>query len=460
MAAWHNLWFIDVASPAESDQFAREQWQSAIRNIPAASLAHVCVAAILVAYCWSGAQRAVLLGWFLLVLAICFARFMQWWAARVAHRAQPAPSVGVTRIIWATAATGAAWGLASLLFIPGAPPEQQFLCLLLAAGSAAAAIGTSHSLPAASFGFIVAAMAPTVLALLMEPEQLYRYLSAMALLFMAVMLFYARNSFLSFVDTFRLRTQNLELADEAAAMGRAKSTFLANVSHEMRTPLNAIIGFAEVIKNGSFGEDRATLYQEYAGQIVESGHRLLSVINDILDLARAEAGTLKLQPAAVDLADIIAELREALAGRATVAGVRIAVPPPASALIEGDPALVRRALFHIGENAVKFTPPGGLVEVAVEDIDPLEIVIIVRDTGIGIPGPDIDETLQPFAQLDRSLARAHGGVGLGLPLTRRFVELHGGRLEIRSQVGSGTTVRLRLPRRLAPDRELGPVAAA
>ena len=231
--------------------------------------------------------------------------------------------------------------------------------------------------------------------------------------------------------------------DLAESANHAKSQFLANMSHELRTPLNAIIGFSEVISSALFGPLDAR-YRDYAQDIHGSGHHLLRIINDLLDLSKVEAGRLELRDSPVSIASIFETCRRMVADRAATGGITLDFRPTHLA-VSADELRLEQVLLNLASNAVKFTPAGGRVTVSATLALTGEVVISVVDTGIGMAPEDIPRALQPFGQIDNSLARPHGGTGLGLPLAQRLVELHGGTMTIDSALGKGTTVTVVLP---------------
>ena len=250
------------------------------------------------------------------------------------------------------------------------------------------------------------------------------------------------------------RTLNVLLI-EADKANKSKSEFLANMSHELRTPLNAIIGFSDILRRQLLGPVGNTKYAEYVADINDSGQHLLAIINDILDLAKAEAGKLELQIEECDLAICLDDCFRMCRGRADNGGVHLALSEQMESVYAMvDRRLIFQAVLNIVVNAIKFTPSGGKVDLKLA-AEPEGIQIRVCDTGIGIAAEDLDRVLVPFEQVESSFARRQGGTGLGLPYAKKLVELHGGVLRIDSEVGKGTVVTITLPRNrliTRPDR--------
>lgn len=234
-------------------------------------------------------------------------------------------------------------------------------------------------------------------------------------------------------------------AELAESHSRAKSRFLANMSHELRTPLNSILGFSEMISGEMLGPLGNARYREYAGLIGESGKYLLNLINDILDVAKIEAGKFVLAPESVNLAQTLERTLLVMAPQYREKGVELKVAVAADLpVITADARAVRQILFNLLSNALKFTPAGGRAEIRLAHSG-ADIVLDVSDTGIGISEADLKRLARPFEQVSNSYARTQTGTGLGLSLVKSLAALHGGTLSIKSTLGKGTCVSVRLP---------------
>ncbi len=230
-------------------------------------------------------------------------------------------------------------------------------------------------------------------------------------------------------------------AEEA---NQSKSEFLANMSHELRTPLNAINGFSDIMKKEMFGPLGDTRYKEYVNDILFSGQHLLSLINDILDMSKIEAGKMTLNTEPMIMSDMIGQVIRIVRGRADENRLKLVYEGAQTPEIQADPRAVKQILLNLTTNAIKFTPEGGMVRISVEPKS-AGLIIHVSDTGIGISQEDIARLAQPFEQIDSQHSRQHEGTGLGLALSKSLVELHGGNFRISSVVGEGTTVTFTLP---------------
>jgi len=247
----------------------------------------------------------------------------------------------------------------------------------------------------------------------------------------------------SLMESARELTAARDLAEEA---NRAKSNFLSNMSHELRTPLNAIIGFSDIIRNQSFGAVGNPKYQNYASDINASGRHLLELINEILDFAKVESGRESLFEETFRIAEVVEGVRRMVDETAGRAGVSLSVLVPDDLPdIYADKRKLRQILINLLSNAIKFTQQGGKVTVTVWHRPESGFVFQIVDTGIGMELADIPKALGVFGQIDSAFSRSREGTGLGLPLTKALCELHGGSLDLQSQLGIGTTVTVRFP---------------
>lgn len=247
------------------------------------------------------------------------------------------------------------------------------------------------------------------------------------------------------------QTRIVELAENyeqekirAEEANQSKSEFLANMSHELRTPLNAINGFSDIMKKEMFGPLGDPRYREYISDILFSGQHLLSLINDILDMSKIEAGKMSLNSEPMSISDMITQVLRIVRGRADENRLKLVHDEIEAHDIEADPRAVKQILLNLATNAIKFTPEGGTVTLKVEP-KATGIIVHVCDTGIGISKNDIARLAQPFEQIDSQHSRQHEGTGLGLALSKSLVELHGGNFNITSELGEGTTVTFTLP---------------
>jgi signal transduction histidine kinase len=243
-------------------------------------------------------------------------------------------------------------------------------------------------------------------------------------------------------DVNRMSAELQRLYQELETASRHKSDFLATMSHELRTPLNAIIGFSEVLQEQMFGElnDRQRGYVE---DILEAGKHLLSLINDVLDLSKIEAGKMELDFSQVPISDVLRSAVAMHAERATRRGIQLSLTlEPEEIKVRGDGRRIRQIVFNLVSNAVKFTPAAGRIDVSAR-LNGERVEVAVADTGSGIAPEELEMIFKEFEQArDGKLAE---GTGLGLPLSRKLVELHGGRLWVESAPGRGSTFRFTLP---------------
>ena len=343
---------------------------------------------------------------------------------------------------------GLVWGLGCAYVWADAEPLQAGLITAIMAGTIMGGIGNGIYMPV-FYAYMIPAMLPFVTVQLSTGGHNNILFGGSAVVFMAVSAIAARATGKTIVDALRLRNENAAMVqvltkarEEAERANRAKSEFLANMSHELRTPLNAIIGFSDLLR--IFGTQPSTQVKviEYATDIHDSGLHLLSVINDILDMAKIESGRFELSEEVVDIGAVIASSLMMVAARAVQGQVMLEsrIPDDLPDLM-ADTKAVKQVLLNLLSNAVKFTKPGGRVVIRAEVSGDLA----VTDTGIGIPAAALPRIFEPFNQADNSIARQYEGTGLGLSISQSFMSLHGGDLEIESQPGRGTKVIARFP---------------
>jgi PAS domain S-box-containing protein len=249
------------------------------------------------------------------------------------------------------------------------------------------------------------------------------------------------------LEQVRQRTIELELQNRRIVeANRLKSEFLANMSHELRTPLNAIIGFSELLHSRAVSADSPE-HDEFLGDILTSGRHLLQLINDVLDLAKVEAGKLDFRPEPVELAKLVAEV--VAITRTTAATKRITVETTVDPSLTGivlDPSRFKQVAYNFLSNALKFTPEEGRVSIRITPRGDDQLLLEVEDTGVGIAPADLGRLFVEFQQLEAGTAKRHQGTGLGLALSRRLVEAQGGTVGVKSTVGTGSTFHAILPR--------------
>ena len=246
-------------------------------------------------------------------------------------------------------------------------------------------------------------------------------------------------------DLEHARAEEVMARNLAEAGSRAKSDFLALMSHELRTPLTAVIGFADVMRGELFGPLGSPKYHEYCRDIEASGRHLLELVGDILDLAKVESGRYVLTEGTVDLDALVRASIQLLGERPALKGIIVNTRIERSLKIHGDERALKQVLINLLTNAVKYTPAGGRIELTAGIGLSNELELTVSDTGIGIPTAELALVQEPFAQASNSRTAGEDGTGLGLSIVRTLVELHGGTLSIESDVGCGTSVRVRVP---------------
>jgi signal transduction histidine kinase len=243
----------------------------------------------------------------------------------------------------------------------------------------------------------------------------------------------------------------IQARSQAEMANHAKSEFLANMSHELRTPLNAIIGFSEIIAHELFGPLNNEKYLDYMKDIHQSSLHLLSIINDVLDMSKIEAGKLELSKEPLNIRHLVGEVVRMMRERADSRGIELVTKlAEGEAEIWADERAIKQIFLNLLSNAIKFSRDGGEVCIRVVSEKPGLVVVEFEDHGIGMNEEELERALQPFGQAKPSTTRNYGGTGLGLPITKGLIEAHGGKLAIESRAGQGTIARISLPTERKP----------
>lgn len=412
---------------------------------------------------WPTFDRQLLLGWGAATLGWTVMRFVMWAKFRYdwdsdADAVRWAPVLMVD-----VAMSGALLGLFGLAFyLPSDPETRAFIVCVMASMVAGGAVFYAAYLPAHDTFLLTATLPATVVAL-WHGTWISVFTGIMVILLITLTMLAVRTRNRSITNMIRLRLENEDLVsdlrfakDAAEGARRAaegasdiKSQFLAHMSHELRTPLNAILGFSEVIKDQLFGPVGNERYRAYVADIFGSAQHLLQVVNDILDLSKLESGKVELAESELDLASLIRDCIKLVKGQADRRAIHIAVELPADLLaasVYGDELRLKQVILNLLSNAIKFSESGQPAVIGVARTESGELAITVRDSGIGMSSADIPIALEPFRQLESALTRRFDGTGLGLPLAKMLVELHGGTLTLDSAPGVGTTVTVLLPK--------------
>ena len=454
---------------ARGQKLVQDQLGLALRNLrPNAWLMPALAAVICIMFHqWIPAPHLVL--WFAIVLVACVPLGIV--ANRYGHTEAPAEGAKRRLIVATLCYFAFTLGWASLgyfLWVPHNDLPCLIVIMLLACTVAGngALVGASRPMTIVSYGSYGVAL---VLSPLQSGGLVYNGIALLAVLYIGYMMFMSRQIYLTARDMLLLRYEKNDLIEalarskaesdrareHAEGASRAKSQFLANMSHELRTPLNAILGFSEMITSRIFAH-RPEKQFEYAGLIHSSGYHLLTLINDILDLAKIEAGSWTLREKDVAMAELIADAcamiePRAIAGGCTLAtNIEAALPP-----VSADERALKQVLLNLTSNAVKFTPTGGQITVFGHMEPSGEICFGVSDTGVGIAPDDLTRVFENFGQGRHDVVAADKGTGLGLPIVKGLIEAHGGRITLTSEVGEGTTVTVYLPaERVRRDAEM------
>jgi signal transduction histidine kinase len=408
---------------------------------------------------WNKVPLALLLGWLALTAAVAAFRYHL-----VRRWRDQGGAVAVERRlrehVVGAAMAGSLWGaicIATALY-DHAFGDLVFLSFCVA-GMTAGAMTSLAPLRSASTAYLATATGGLAIASSIGPGQWGVWMSLLLVCYIGAMSFLARNFNRAVVSTLELRVENeilaerLKSADAATATAlRSKWETIAHLSHELRTPLNAVLGFSDLMKQQIFGPLGSERYVDYAGHVHDGGQRALGLIETILSVAHAESGRLTLDEGRVDLAALVETCLAELAPIAATRRIAITKSLADLPVMRADATKLGQAISNLLSNALNYTPAGGAISVSGAHDDASDHCrIVISDTGIGMARTDIPRALQPFVRLASALTHTVDGAGLGLPLAKRLIELHGGTLAIDSEPGVGTTVTVTLPgaRRIA-----------
>ncbi|MEQ8346792.1 MAG: HAMP domain-containing sensor histidine kinase [Sneathiellaceae bacterium] len=425
--------------------------------------AHQLVAAVasffnpilLVMSIWRPEMMEFLVGWCLVGWLIAGLQFRSWRRNRHKPRPRRAPRNLSRRVFQWAIVGGAYWGLVGVVMTPIVSESELLLMCLVMFGMGVGGAMALAVVPVAGIGFLLVAYLPQVVMIYLRYPGISFELAILVVNFFLFVSLVVLRIDRGFVRSTASAIENQRLALEARSADAAKSQFIANMSHELRTPLNAIIGYSELMTLEMFGPLGTVRYRDYAGYIQNSGGHLLSIVNDMIDISRIEAGELSLEIEPVDLRDMVQECLDLFERRASEGSVRLRQAAIDPVVISVDRRAMRQVMFNLLSNAIKFTPEGGSVTVAAQaDIDGAA-TLSVADSGIGMTQDEITVALTRFGKVASALVSNAGGAGLGLTLSQQLLSMHGGRLTIHSTPGVGTRVDVELPPGSAAPRASG-----
>ena len=415
------------------------------RNQLVAAIIGILNPLLLASVLWQPETALFLAAWVLVGLAFCGLQLRAW--RRNRHRPRPAraPRNLDLRVCLAAAAGSLYWAVLSVVAIPQADEAEVLAVVIVVCGTGVGGAVLLSLVPLAAAIYFAITFVPTiaiVLAHMPETPWLLALLIVNLFVFMTVTV---QRLHQVFFTNWANAIETSRLAEEARAAERTKAEFVANMSHELRTPLNAIIGYSELMALEMFGPLGSDRYREYAGYIQNSGGHLLSIVNDMIDISRIEAGELSLEREPVDLPDLLRDCTNLFDRRASEGRILLRRDRIDPVTINVDRRAMRQVMFNLLSNALKFTPAGGSVAVTATADQDGAVSLAVTDTGIGMTRDEIGIALTRFGKVASALVSNAGGAGLGLTLSQQLLAMHGGRLTIQSAPGTGTRVEVELP---------------
>ena len=422
-------------------------------NAPGVLLLDALIAIAAAVVFWREGHQGTVAAWLLLTLATTVLR----WLHTVRYfKTEPPPeaAAGWARLFtFGALVSGVLWGIGSVTFFTPSGGVLLIVQVFLVTGLCAGALAGYAAYMPAFYAFLPGVALPFAACLALDGQPAHVFTATLLIVWVSVIVFLAHllnehiRDRLLLLDRAMLADSMERSRDAADAANRAKSHMLANVSHELRTPLNAIIGFSDIMSAEMLGPHGVARYRDYARDIKASGSHLLKIINDILDAAKVESGRMALDESTVGLAELVEGSDGVLKFYANNEAVRVrAFVPRDLPRIRVDVLRFRQVLINLLSNAVKFTPNGGRVSLIAALECGGDLVVQVKDTGVGIRKADLEKVFLPFVQVDQAAPRGDTGTGLGLALARSWVEAHGGKLLLESELGAGTTATIRLPK--------------